>query len=126
MSAESRRPTNRTHLIKLIDEAKVSDAASIARSKSLATIALCQMLVSMNSVASFAGVVKGETVIKLRLGKVGARISTDVDVVRNIEKAKSGRGNDSYRVWFDLLISALEAVARGNKLLQEIEEANYR
>ena len=95
MSAEGRRPTNRTHLIKLIDEAKVSDAASIARSKSLATIARCQMLVPMNSVASFVGMVKGETAIKLRLGRVGARTSADVDVVRNFEKAKSGRGNDS-------------------------------
>ena len=92
MSAESRRPTNCTHLIKLINEAKVSDAASIELSKSLATIAICQMLVPMNSVA---GMVKGETAIKLRLGKVGARISADVDVVRNIKKAKRGRGNDS-------------------------------
>ena len=50
------------------------------------------MLVPMNSVA---GMVKGETAIKLRLGKVGARISADVDAVRNIEQAKRGRGNDS-------------------------------
>ena len=61
MSAESRRPTNRTHLIKLINEAKVSDAASIELSKSLATIAICQMLVPLNSVAGFAGMVKGDT-----------------------------------------------------------------
>ena len=95
MSAESRRPTNRTHLIKLINETKVSDAFSIEHSKSLATISICQMIVPMNSIVGFAGMVKGETAIKLRLGKVGARISADVDVVRNIEQAKRGRGNDS-------------------------------
>ncbi len=81
------RPTNRTHLIKLINEAKVSDASSIELSKSLATIAVCQMLVPMNSVTGFAGMVKGGTAIKLRLGRVGARASADVDIIRNIEKA---------------------------------------
>ena len=69
------------------------------------------MLVLMNSVVGFVGMVKGETAIKLGLGRVGARASANVDVVRNIEKARSGRGNDSQRVWFDLLNSASEAIA---------------
>ncbi len=88
MSAERRRPANRTHLIKLINDADRSGASAIELSKSLATIAICQMLVPMNSVEGYAGMVKGGTAIKLRLGRTGARASADVDVVRSIERAK--------------------------------------
>lgn len=88
MSAERRRPTNRAHLIRLINSASTGDAAAIELSKSLATIAICQMLAPMNTVEGYAGMVKGGTAMKLRLGRAGARASADVDVVRSIEKTK--------------------------------------
>jgi hypothetical protein len=88
MNAQRKRPTNRTHLIKLITQASESDSSAAQLSKSLATIAICQMLASINTVEGYAGMVKGGTAMKLRLGRAGARASADVDVVRSIEKAK--------------------------------------
>jgi len=88
MNTEIKRPSNRTHLIKRINDADKSGTSAIELSKSLATIAICQMLVPLNSIAEFAGMVKGGTAMKLRLGRTSARSSADVDVVRSIEKAK--------------------------------------
>lgn len=87
MNAERKRPTNRQHLIKLINDAEISGTSAIELSKSLATIAICQMLVPLNSVEGYAGMVKGGTAMKLRLGRKGARASSDVDVVRSIDRA---------------------------------------
>jgi len=88
MNTEIKRPSNRTHLIKRINDADKSGTSAIELSKSLATIAICQMLVPLNSIAEFAGMVKGGTAMKLRLGRTSVRSSADVDVVRSIEKAK--------------------------------------
>jgi hypothetical protein len=99
MKPRTEPPANRTHLLNLLSEFSADEESAVALANSMATIVACQMLPTTLVPEGFAGMVKGGTAMKLRLGRTNARFSADLDFVRSIEQAEfEGRFQESLRI----------------------------